>query len=229
MPKDQVVDVNGVNLAIRVWAGPDTGQLPVVLLPATGKTAEDWDAVASWLSSTRTVFAVSLRGHGMSSWTGTYSIQLMADDVVAWLEAGHAGRQVDLVGHSLGGLVACLVANRCPDRVRRLVLEDVGLLQPRLADPPVRPEGALEFDWQVVEQVRPEIDDFDPAWRGTVAVIAAPVLVIAGGATSPVPPDQIADLVACVPMAQMVTIDAGHLVHTTVPERFNTEVLNFLT
>jgi len=116
-----------------------------------GETAEDWDVVAAPMSATRTVFAVNLRGHGASTWSGTYSIQLMADDVAVWLCAHFPAGLVDLVGHSLGGLVACLVTTRCPGQVRRLVLEDVGLLTPRPARPPAKPEGVLAFDWRVVE------------------------------------------------------------------------------
>ena len=141
-----------------------------MLLPATGETAQDWDVVASVLSSSRAVYAVNLRGHGGSSWPGTYSIQLMADDVAGVLDSALAGEPVDLVGHSLGGLVACSIAAARPDLVRRLVLEDVGLLKPRQPVQPPKPAGVLEFDWRVVEQVRPEIDDFDPRWADVVGI-----------------------------------------------------------
>ncbi len=69
--------------------------------------------------------------------------------------------------------------------------------------------GVLAFDWQVVEQVRPEIDNFAPAWANVVAGIEVPRLVIAGGATSPVPQEQIADLVHHLPDGHMVNIEAG--------------------
>jgi len=46
-----------------VWARPESAQPPLVLLPATGETAEDGDVVAALMSATRTVFAVNLRGH----------------------------------------------------------------------------------------------------------------------------------------------------------------------
>lgn len=199
-----------------------------MLLPATAETAADWDIVAAALSSARTVYAVNLRGHGPSDWSGTYSIQLLADDVIGLLE-GELGRgPVDLVGHSLGGLVACRVAAARPELVGRLVLEDVGLLQSRPASPPPRPAGVLPFDWRVVEQVRPEIDNFDPGWADVVAAIAAPTLVVAGGPRSPVPQEQIADLVGLLPDGQLVTVDAGHLVHESEPDAFIRHLLRFL-
>jgi pimeloyl-ACP methyl ester carboxylesterase len=55
---------------------------------------------------------------------GTYAYERMRDDVRAFLAALGAER-ADLVGHSLGGAVACLLAQRDPAAVRRLVLEDV--------------------------------------------------------------------------------------------------------
>lgn len=191
----------------------------MVLLPATGETAEDWDVVASALARYRTVYAVNLRGHGASDWPGAYSIQLFADDVIGLLPQ-LTDRPLDLVAHSLGGLVGCTVASSHPDFIRRLVLEDVGLLRPRLPTLPPRPAGVLPFDWHMVEQVRPEIDDPDPRWAEVVANIPAPTLVIAGGPSSTVPQEQVAHLARTLRDGSLVTIDAGHLVHATQPEAF---------
>ena len=221
------MDVDGVRLVVRTWTSRRSDAPAVVLLPATGETAEDWDDVAEVLGRTRTVHAVNLRGHGRSDWPGTYSIRSFAADVEGLLPRLTDG-PVDLVGHSLGGLVACRVAAARPDLVGRLVLEDVGLLRPRPAAPPGRPDGVLELDWAVVEQVRPEVDDPDPAWRSTLARIAAPTLVVGGGPRSTLPQDQVADLVSTIPDARLVTLDTGHLVHAAAPEAFVTAVLDFL-
>lgn len=229
MPVDLPVDAEGVTLVVRAWPANEPSEYPpVVLLPATGETAEDWAVVASALCSSRTVYAVNLRGHGPSDWPGTYSIGLMAADVTSVLDGVLGQAPVDLVGHSLGGLVACQVAAARPELVRRLVLEDVGLLHPRRADPPPRPEGVLPFDWRVVEQVRPEIDNFDPGWAGVVAAITARTLVVAGGPRSPVPQERIDDLVRLLPAGRTVIVDAGHLVHATEPDAFIRELVSFL-
>jgi pimeloyl-ACP methyl ester carboxylesterase len=227
MPEQRDVAVDGLTLRVRTWPATDGARPPVVLLPGTGETGENWDVVASSLHPSRTVHAVSLRGHGASDWPGQYSIQAMADDVAGLLGRLDEG-PVDLVGHSLGGLVACAVASARPELVRRLVLEDVGVPHARPAVAPHRPEGVLEFDWKVVEQVRPEIDEPDPRWSDVVARIAAPTLVIAGGPGSHVPQDHVAELVRTVPDGRAVTIAVGHLVHETRPEEFVRHLLGFL-
>ena len=108
------------------------------------------------------------------------------------------------------------------------MLEDVGIPHPRPALTPPRPAGVLSFDWRVVEQVRPEIDDPDPRWGDVVAGIAAPTLVIAGGPSSPVPQEHVAELVHLVPDGRLVTVDAGHLVHETRPDEFTHHLVTFL-
>jgi len=214
-----------VSLHVRTWSCPAPTHPPVVLLPGTGLTATDWEPIAAALAHTRLVHAVDLRGHGSSSWPGTYSIDLMAGDVVRLLP--RLGRRVDLVGHSLGGLVACLVALSSP-RVRRLVLEDVGLLRPRTQTPAQRPARTLPFDWAMVEQVRPEVDTPSQRWRDVLGSLPVPVLAVSGGSRSFVPVEWVDDLVAAVPDGAMVTIDAGHEIHARRPAEFLDAVLAFL-
>jgi pimeloyl-ACP methyl ester carboxylesterase len=217
---------NGLRLAARWWDGGDLTRPTVVLLPATAETASDWDAIAEDLSHDRLVVALNLRGHGASDWPGSYSIDAMAEDVRELL--ARLDGPVDLVGHSLGGLVAWWVAAADSSMVRRLVLEDVGLLRPRPPGVPPRPDGELDFDWAVVEQVRPEIDNPDAAWPARAGRVHCKTLVIGGGADSPVPQEHVADLVEALPDGHLVTIEAGHLVHAARPSDFLVELRRFL-
>ena len=225
MPELRRFHTGEVTLAVLVGECPGARQRPVVLLPGTGLTASDWDVVASDLARDRTVCAVDLRGHGQSDWPGTYSIELMADDVLALLP--QLGADVDLVGHSLGGLVACRVA-AASSGVHALVLEDVGLPRARRPSVPPRPPGDVPFDWVMVEQVRPQIDSPAPDWTDVLRRIAAAVLAVGDGPSSFVPQEWIDDLVATVPSGTKVTIDAGHEVHATHPAEFVAVVRRFL-
>jgi 3-oxoadipate enol-lactonase len=214
-----------VDLACLV-TGPQDAP-PLVLLHALGERASDWDVVAASLSAHRRVFAVDLRGHGDSEWPGDYSLELMRDDVLALLDSIGLDA-VDLIGHSMGGVVAYLVAAAQPRRIRSLVLEDVPVPRPRPVIAPERPAGELEFDWEMVLAVRRQLDDPDPAWLGDLARITAPTLVIWGGPQSPMSAERVGELAQRIDGAQLITIDAGHLVHATRPAEFVAAVAEFL-
>jgi pimeloyl-ACP methyl ester carboxylesterase len=61
VPRTARHDLGAVTLAVRSWPCPEAAQPPVVLLPGTGATADDWDGIAAGLSADRAVFAVDLR------------------------------------------------------------------------------------------------------------------------------------------------------------------------
>ncbi|GAA3113846.1 hypothetical protein GCM10020254_70280 [Streptomyces goshikiensis] len=138
--------------------GVRPGRRPaLVLLHALGQSAGHWAPVRDALAPGRRVYALDLRGHGRSEWPGRYSLELMRDDVLGFLDALGLDR-VELVGHSLGGVVAYLLAAQRPHRVTRLVLEDAPAPLPREPVARVRPEGDLDFDWAMVLAVRQELD-----------------------------------------------------------------------
>ncbi|MFI8933313.1 alpha/beta fold hydrolase [Streptomyces sp. NPDC053474] len=120
---------------------------PLVLLHALGEDATDWEAVVPALARSRRAYALDLRGHGRSDWPGDYSLELMQADVLRFLDALGLG-PVDLIGHSMGGIVAYLLAQDHPQRVSRLILEDVPIPRPREQTTPTKPDGALTFDWE---------------------------------------------------------------------------------
>jgi pimeloyl-ACP methyl ester carboxylesterase len=223
----QRVELERVVLAVRRRTCPEPSRPTVLLLHGTGATAQDWDTVAAPLSQDREVLAVDLRGHGLSDWPGDYSLQLFTEDVVGLLERLDPA-PVDLIGHSLGGLVALASAAQRPGTVRRLVLEDVGVPHPRAPETPARPDGDLAFDWRVVEQVRPEIDTPSSRWADLAVTIGCRTLVIGGGPSSFVPEADVAELADLLPAGRLTTIDAGHLVHETRPVEFLERVVAFL-
>jgi pimeloyl-ACP methyl ester carboxylesterase len=235
----RTVKANGITLAYRAW-GPENAP-PVLLLHCRGADGSDWTRIADAFATgprPRRVYAPDLRGHGRSDWPGAepgagpevYRYEAMRDDVRGFLAALGIGR-ADVVGHSLGGAVACLLAQRAPGTVRRLVLEDVPapipLHPPR--PPAERPDGDLPFDWAMVRATDEQRNAPDPVWWDHMGRITMPTLLIGGGATSLVPQEQIAALAELIPDARQVTIDAGHLVHETRPEEFLAVVEAFLT
>ena len=151
--------LDGVSLAWAERGAPAAP--PVVLLHALGESRTDWEPVANRLAERHRLIAVDLRGHGDSDWPGVYSFQLMADDVLRLLD--HLGLAVvTLLGHSMGGGVAYLLAEQRPDRVDRLILEDAPPPFPRNRLVPEQPEGQLGFDWAVVPAIVGEVNRGSP-------------------------------------------------------------------
>jgi 3-oxoadipate enol-lactonase len=222
---DCVIEAAGTRLAYRVWGSP--GAPPLVLLHGLGEGAADWDGVAPAFARKCRVYAPDLRGHGRSGRPGDYSVELMEADALGFLDALELDR-VDLIGHSMGGLVGYLLAGDHPERVGRLILEDVGALRPRERSALERPEGELPYDWEMVLAIRSQIDRPDPAWLARPGRITAQTLVIGGGPRSHVPQDWVAELARQIPGARMETIEAGHLIHVTEPEAFTRAALTFL-
>ncbi len=222
------VEVDGIELTYRT-AG-EAGLLVVVLLHALGQDSSDWNVVVEALAPAHRVYALDLRGHGGSSQPGAYSLELMCSDVLGFLHALDLDGAC-LIGHSVGGAVAYLVAAAEPRRVRRLVLEEPAPPLPATPsrDMPPRPDGTLCFDWRVVEAITKQRNVPDPAWWDDLRHITARTLVIAGGPDSHFPQDQLEGLADRIPDASYLTIDAGHDVHTTHPEAFLAALLPFLT
>jgi pimeloyl-ACP methyl ester carboxylesterase len=219
------IEAGGVRLAYRAWGA--RAAPPLVLLHGLGEGAADWDGVAPAFARHWRVYALDLRGHGRSDWPGAYSIELMRADVLGFLDALGLD-QVDLIGHSMGGLVACLLAQARPERVRALILEDIGVIEPRPSEVPGRPAGELPFDWAMVLAIRRQIDSPDPAWWDRLSELTAATLVIGGGPASHVPQDRVAELARRIPGARLETIEAGHLVHAAEPAAFTRSALAFL-
>ena len=96
---------------------------PLVLIHGAGTSHEVWRRVLPGLARKHRAIAVDLPGYGASPPAGAgFDLAEVADRVVQGLGEHGVTGPFDLVGHSLGGAVAILVAHRHPERVRRLVL-----------------------------------------------------------------------------------------------------------
>ncbi|MDT4984430.1 MAG: hypothetical protein QOF95_1920 [Pseudonocardiales bacterium] len=116
----KTVEVKGTPFAYRE-VGPTTG-VPVVFLHHFTAVLDDWDpAVVDGIAAQRRVILVDLRGVGGSGGTTPDSVEAMAGDTIAFIETLGLGT-VDLLGYSLGGMIAQLIIQARPDLVRRAIL-----------------------------------------------------------------------------------------------------------
>ena len=122
LPMASRSDTAAVTLAHRDLGGE--GAPPIVLLHGMLGSSRNWQTAGRALAAFRRVYALDLRNHGMSPHADRMGYAAMTADVVAWLDA-HGVGQAELLGHSMGGKVAMLLACRHPGRVSRLVAVDV--------------------------------------------------------------------------------------------------------
>jgi esterase len=200
----------------------DQHRPPLVLLHGLPSDHSSWAAVAPDLAAAGyRVIAPDLRGHGASARTRSYSLEQMRDDVRQLADGLGLDRFV-LGGHSMGGTVATLFAERYPGRLAGLILVDSPPPDGSGSwDPGPRPDGDLPYDWAVKPAIFAQLSDPDPAWWADLPAVTAPTLVIGGGSTSPVPQHLLARVAELIPDATLVTVEgAGHVVHQTRPAEF---------
>ncbi|CUX71784.1 MULTISPECIES: alpha/beta fold hydrolase [Agrobacterium] len=140
------VDVGGTPFVYREIGTP--GGVPIVFLHHFTAVLEDWDPrVIDGLAKNHHVVIFNNRGVGGSGGETPTSVQEMARDAVAFIGAlGH--KTVDLVGFSLGGFIAQVIAVDNPGLVRKLILAGTGPAGADLADaatpnPPLDLEGVI--------------------------------------------------------------------------------------
>ncbi|WP_158634228.1 alpha/beta fold hydrolase [Amycolatopsis sp. WAC 04197] len=123
-PPGRLVDVGGRRLHIIERAGTGNGP-SVVVLPALGTPAVEWQNVFAALPAGITAYAVDRGGIGWSDPAPPLprTPLVLADEATALLDALELSSVV-LVGHSYGGIAARVTAARHPGRVVGLLLVD---------------------------------------------------------------------------------------------------------
>src|ERR1700749_2993757 len=110
---------NGIEYAYRDLG---EGDVPLVLLQHFRGNLDNWDpALVDALASSRRVVAFDNAGVGATTGTTPNTIEAMAHDAIAFVDAVGLQR-VDLLGFSIGSFVAQEIALIRPDLARRVVL-----------------------------------------------------------------------------------------------------------
>ncbi|MFI1722600.1 alpha/beta fold hydrolase [Streptomyces sp. NPDC020489] len=186
---------DGTEIAYRVWErdavrGEDSGR-PLVLLHhgfiASGAT--NWEApgiVAALVARGHRVATIDARGHGASGKPhdpARYGEARMARDVTALIDLLGESR-VDLVGYSMGAIVALITATR-DARVRRLVVGGVGcaVVERGGVDTRVIAPGALQHALRT-DDPRSITDETAAAFRTFADSLGADRLALAAQASA---------------------------------------------
>ena len=133
-PQQTSIEVRGHLYGIREWGTPGDGP-SLFLLHGWGDTSASFQFVADALGPAWHLVAPDWRGFGRSARGGdAFWFPDYLADLDALLRHFQPHGQVDLVGHSMGGNVACLYAGVRPMRVRRVVAMDAFGLPDRGAE-----------------------------------------------------------------------------------------------
>jgi pimeloyl-ACP methyl ester carboxylesterase len=120
----RTVSVGGVDFAYREL-GPATG-VPVIFLHHLAAVLDNWDPrVLDGIAAHHRVIAFDNRGVGASGGSTPDTIEAMAHDAVAFIRALGL-EKVDLLGFSMGGMIAQLIAADEPQLVRKVILAGTG-------------------------------------------------------------------------------------------------------
>lgn len=121
----KTIAAGGVNFAYREL-GQHNGGTPVVFLVHLAAVLDNWDPrIMDGIAAKHHVIAFDNRGIGTSSGTPSNSMEQMADDAVLFIKAMGL-QQVDLLGFSMGGMVAQEIVLKEPQLVRKMVLAGTG-------------------------------------------------------------------------------------------------------
>jgi pimeloyl-ACP methyl ester carboxylesterase len=123
------VEANGIRFAYRRFG--KTGGAPLVFNQHFRGSMDYWDpAVTNGLAENREIILFNNAGISSSSGQVPTSVQAMGANAIAFIKALEL-TQVDVLGFSVGGMVAQEITVQAPDLVRRLILVGTG---PRGAD-----------------------------------------------------------------------------------------------
>jgi esterase len=115
----------------------------LIVLHGLFGSGRNWNTVATRLAESHRVYALDLRNHGNSPWADAMSYYDLAEDVAAFIE-GHKLAPVAVLGHSVGGKTAMVLALERGQLVERLIVVDIA---------PVRYGGSdLEYYLRAMQQ-----------------------------------------------------------------------------
>jgi pimeloyl-ACP methyl ester carboxylesterase len=243
---------NGLNLSYLDSGG--NGQA-LIALHAHWMQGQTLAPLAEVLAPEWRVIALDQRGHGDSDHALTYSRSDYIDDLLGLVD--HLGlEKAVLLGNSLGGVNAYQFAARYPDRVRALIIEDIGAV---IAD-----DTSFAFAWSGIFKTRGDLEErigprflpylrdsirsvpagwhlaFDPCelaasqesvngnhWRDWLST-DCPALLLRGQQSRVTTQQHMEEMAIRRPHTLLRNLEGGHVLHFDNPAGFAAAVMEFL-
>jgi len=227
----------------------------LIALHAHWMEAITYTSLAAVLAPSWRVIALDQRGHGYSDHAQSHTRDDYLGDLAALFEHLEIDKAV-LLGNSLGGVNAYQFAARHPERVKALVIEDIGVvldtdtsftlawggtfphrealaerigerLLPYLQDSFRQTSGGWQLAFDPQELIASQLHLNGDHWADWLAS-SCPALLIRGRESRLTAEPQIEEMVARRPNTRLVTLDGGHVVHQDNPNGFADAVQEFL-
>ena len=96
---------------------------PIMIIHGLYGSGRNWGVIAKRLSDKFFVITIDLRNHGESPWFSSHNYHDMADDLVEVVTSLNI--KPNIIGHSMGGKAAMVLALKNPDLVERLLIADI--------------------------------------------------------------------------------------------------------
>ncbi|MCC5959291.1 MAG: alpha/beta fold hydrolase [Rhodobacteraceae bacterium] len=103
--------------------GTPTDLPPLLIVHGLFGSARNWGAIAKRLADSRQVVSVDMRNHGESPWYDSHGYDDLASDLAQVIAA--ESQKMDVLGHSMGGKAAMMLALTQPELVNRLLVADI--------------------------------------------------------------------------------------------------------
>lgn len=99
---------------------------PLIILHGLLGTSDNWHSLGVKFAETHTVCLLDLRNHGRSFHAEEFNYEVMAADVMRFMENNWI-QSASVIGHSMGGKLAMHLALHEPDLIDRLIVADIGV------------------------------------------------------------------------------------------------------
>lgn len=122
-------DFHTGEVILNYVVGPPSNNQPLVFIHGQSATWEEYTFIMPILSKSFRIYAISLRGHGRSSWTpGQYTFNQLGKDLSTFLREVVVQPAI-VSGNSSGGVLAAWLAANAKTHVKAIVLEDPPLFR----------------------------------------------------------------------------------------------------
>ena len=155
------MDPHGFHFMRYVEWGDAKNPRVLVCVHGLTRNARDFDYVAQNLADAYRVVSVDIVGRGRSDWLrdpADYTYQVYCGDMATLIASLHA-ETVDWLGTSMGGIIGMIMASLAGSPVRKLVMNDVGLMIPKASLARIGQYVGREADYE-------SLDALEAAMRG---------------------------------------------------------------